>query len=295
MQIPVSPCSREGLSFARRQFLTMCGAMGLVRPSWGAAVNDLPVDLRLSTSSNHFKSLPLDEACRRIAALGFQGIDIWSAYEECPHLDEAVRLGGSGLRGLLAQHQLGLCAFSCYVGGFAKYAELLGATGGGLAIQGSAAPCAPAELTSRMRAFHEDLKPLVELAERHQARLAIENHGTALLDSLDSFKAFVDLNPSPRVGIALAPYHLQAGGTAVEAAIRVAGSQLFFFYAWQHQPGTAQLPGHGPTEFRPWLRALTEIRYSGYVNPFMHGHLEAAEMSAALAIARDYLKERMNS
>jgi sugar phosphate isomerase/epimerase len=265
-----------------------------MRSGWAVTGGVSPGDLRLSTSSNHFKSLPLEEACRRIAALGFQGIDIWSAYENCPHLDEALaRLGGGGLKDLLARHKLGLCSFSCYVGGFAKYAQLLGETGGGVAIQGSAAPCPPEELTSRMRAFLEGLKPLVELAERHDARLAIENHGTALLDSLDSFKAFVDLNSSPHLGIALAPYHLQAGGASVEAAIRVAGSQLLFFYAWQNRPGKDQLPGHGPTDFRPWLRALEAIGYRGYVNPFMHGHLEPDEMSAALGVARDYLKERM--
>lgn len=270
--------------------------MTCLRP--GTAAPGQPADgrWRLSTSSNHFKTLPIEEACRRIAALGFDGIDLWSAYEECPHLDDALaRLGGAGLRELLERHRLGLCSFSTYVGGYAKYAALLGDTGGGVAIQGSTAPCPPAELTSRMRAFLESLKPLVELAERHRSKLAIENHGHALLDSLDSFKAFVDLNSSPHLGIALAPYHLQAGGASVPEAIRIAGSQLLFFYAWQNQPGTAQLPGHGPTDFAPWLRALADIRYPGYLNPFMHGHVEPDDMSTALAAARDYLKRKMSS
>jgi sugar phosphate isomerase/epimerase len=296
MQFPPASRHEPDLAISRRHFLGACGALTMAQSGWAAAVSVPPPAFRLSTSSNHFRSLSIEEACRRIAALGFEGIDIWSAYESCPHLDDALeRLGGQGLRELLARHRLALCSFSVYVGGFAKYAKLLGETGGGVAIQGSAAPCPPDELTPRMRAFLEELKPLVELAERHQARLAIENHGHALLDSLDSFKAFVDLNRSPHLGIALAPYHLQAGGASVEAAIRIAGSQLLFFYAWQNQPGTAQLPGHGPTEFRPWLRVLEAIGYQGYVNPFMHGHLEADQMGAALAAARDYLKERMPS
>jgi sugar phosphate isomerase/epimerase len=199
------------------------------------------------------------------------------------------------LQDLLERHRLGLCSFSCYVGGYGKYAALLGATGGGVAIQGSTAPCPPAELTSRMRAYLESLKPLVEMAERYQSKLAIENHGHALLDSLDSFKAFVDLNRSPHLGIALAPYHLQAGGASVEEAIRIAGSQLLFFYAWQNQPGIGQLPGHGPTDFTPWLSALAEIRYTGYLNPFMHGHEEPDDMSAALRVARDTLKRKMRT
>ena len=248
---------------------------------------------RLSTSSILFKDLSLEEACARIAALGFEAVDIWSAYDKCPHLDDAAaRLGPGGLKTLLAKHRLELCAFSVYVGGYPKYAELLGGVGGGVAVQGSAGPCKPDELTAKMRAFLESLKPQLELAEKHNSRLAIENHGDALLHSLDSFKAFVDLNSSPRLGLALAPYHLQAIGAPVEETIRICGRQLLFFYAWQNQPGIAQLPGHGPADFTPWLRALAQANYRGFVNAFMHGAVEADTMSAALAKTRDYLKQR---
>jgi sugar phosphate isomerase/epimerase len=82
---------------------------------------------RLSTSSILFKGLPIEEACARIAALGFEAVDIWSAYDKCPHLDDAAtRLGPSGLKALLAKHHLQLCAFSVYVGGYPKYAERCG-------------------------------------------------------------------------------------------------------------------------------------------------------------------------
>lgn len=280
----------------RRQFLTgsaatvagtafglhLVGAEQTVRTGWR---------LRLSTSSVHFKDLPIERACERIASLGYEAIDIWCAYDNCPHLDDALdRLGPEGLKAVLSKNKLKLYAFSTYVGGYAKYAELLGKAGGGVAIQGSAGPCAPAELTARMRTFLEGLKPLADLAERHNSYLAIENHGSALLDSLDSFKAFVDINTSRRLGIALAPYHLQAIGASVEEAIRISGQQLFFFYAWQKQDDMSQLPGHGPADFKPWLQALARINYQWYVNPFMHGHVEPDKMTAALRKSLDYLR-----
>jgi len=284
----------------RRQFLTRTAgvvATGLLAPGLAAAADNAsarsPWRMRLSTSTIQFQSLPIEQACARIAALGFEAVDIWGAYENCPHLDDALnRLGADGLKGLLAKHKLNLYAFSTYVGGYAKYAELLGKAGGGVAIQGSAGPCQPDELSARMRAFLDNLKPLVELAERHNSYLAIENHGNALLDSLDSFKAFADLNQSPRLGIALAPYHLQSSGALVERAIEICGPQLFFFYAWQNRPGLGQLPGRGPTDFKPWLTALAKVNYRWYVNPFMHGHPEPDLISAALAQARDYLKRQ---
>lgn len=247
-------------------------------------------NLRQATSSIHYRELSLEAACERVSSLGFEAIDIWSAYENTPHLDDALnRLGASGLQDLLARTHLRLSAFSTYVGGYAKYAKLLGGIGGGVAIQGSAGPCPPSELNTRMRAFFSGLKPLAELAEANQSWLAIENHGQALLDGLDSFRAFVELNPYSRVGLALAPYHLQTLQASVEDAIRICGPQLLFFYAWQNQPGTRQLPGLGPTDFAPWVRRLREVRYRNYVNAFMHGHIPTEEMDAALTRSRDYL------
>lgn len=252
---------------------------------------DSPWRMRLSTSSIQFSELPIEKACERIAGLGFEAIDIWSAHEGCPHLDDvASRLGPQGLRDLLEKHKLKLFAFSVYAGGYARYAQLLGEAGGGVAIQGSAGPCKPEELIARMRQFIDELKPLIELAEKHNSFLAIENHGDALLSSLDSLKAFVEINTSPRLGIALAPYHIQAANASVEEAIRICGRQLFFFYAWQHQPDLKQLPGVGPTDLTPWIRALAEVRYRGCVNAFMHGHPGTDIMAANLATARDYLK-----
>jgi len=141
-----------------------------------------------------------------------------------------------------------------------------------------------------MKQFFESLKPELELAEKYNCSIAIENHsGSSLLNKLDSFRAFTDLNQNPRLGIALAPYHIQLNGESVDEAIRVASKQLKFFYAWQHGEGTSQLPGIGPTDMRPWLRALAAIDYAGFVNPFMHFEPEPDEMDAALKKSRQYL------
>ena len=286
-------------SLNRRNFLkamSLGGAVVITTPALSAWSQEAAAGkkwrLRLSTSSIHFMELPIEQACERIARLGFEAIDIWSAYQGCPHLDDvAERLGAEGLKMLLAKHKLKLFAFSVYQGGYERYAELLGKTGGGVAVRGSGPACKPEELTARMRQFIEGLKPLAELAEKHNSYLAIENHGNALLCSLDSFKAFVDINTSPRLGIALAPYHIQTLKASVPEAIRICGRQLLFFYAWQNYPDSGQLPGVGPTDMMSWIKALADVRYRGYINPFMHGHLEPDVMSANLAKSRDYLKD----
>jgi len=290
--------SQETPLTTRRRFLhrAACGTAALVStPVWFRSAASAAEDrwkMKLSCSTIAYSSLSIEEACRRIAALGFEGVDIWSAHAGCPHLDDVLnRLGAEGLKEVLAKNKLKLYTFSVYRGGYRKYAELLGKAGGGVAVRGSAGACKPEELTSRMKTFIEGLKPDLELAEKYDSYLAIENHGGALLNGLDSFKAFVDLNDHPRLGIAMAPYHLQGQKVPIEDAIAVTGKQLFFFYAWQRAPGTGQLPGIGPTDCTPWLAALAKIDYRWYVNPFMHHEPEPDAMDEAMAKSRDYLKE----
>jgi sugar phosphate isomerase/epimerase len=276
---------------SRRSFLKVVGmgaAASVALPSFTA---ETKWKMRLATSSIQFKNLTLEETCQQISKLGFEAIDIWDGFTGCLHLEQAEKLGGAGLKALLAKHNLKLSAFTVYKDGYERYAELLGRVGGGVAVRGSDYT----EFTQeRMKSFIEKLKPLVELAEKHNSYLAIENHDSALLNTPDSFKAFVDLNTSPRVGIALAPYHLQAIKASVPDVIRTCGKQLFFFYAWQKAKGFGQFPGEGPADFKPWLAALEEIRYERYVNPFMHGHPETEKMVAGLTKAGDYLKKLMN-
>ena len=284
----------------RRKFLAVAAcyasasttASSMLTPMRALAADNDAWRLRLSASSINFHHLPIEQACQRIAELGFEAVDIWSAHQGCPHLDDVLdRLGPQGLQSVLATHQLKLFAFSVYRGGYPRYAKLLADVGGGVAVRGSTKPCEPNELTARMRDFLNSLRPEVELAEENNSYLAIENHGNALLDSLDSLKAFVDMNRSPRLGIALAPYHVQGRDESVEKAIGICGRQLLFFYAWQRADDIGQLPGHGPTDFAPWIAALEKVRYGGYVNPFMHGDLEVDAMSRALAKSRNYLKQ----
>lgn len=285
-------------TIGRRAFLSQlaCGAgagiaAGRLIGAGMLAAGEARWTMRLSCSSVNYTKLPFEQACQRIAALGFEAIDIWSAFGGCPHLDDIQkRLGPDGLNEVLAKNKLKLYSFSVYVGGYARYAELLGKAGGGVAVHGSAGPCDPKELTARMKGFLEALKPEAELAEKYNSYVAIENHGHALLDSIDSLKAFVDLNTNPRLGIALAPYHIQARKESVEEAILAAGKQLLYFYAWQHAPGTEQLPGIGPTDCTPWIAALAKAGYRWYVNPFMHGEPEPDAMSAALAKSCAYLR-----
>ncbi len=283
----------------RRHFLRTTAAAALALAGHANASPADPRRMRLAFSSVMLAELPIEEVCERAAKLGFEAIDIWCPFDNCKHLADVVtRLGPDGLKQLLAKHKLALASFTTYTTkmeavGFPAYADFIGKFGGGVVVrQSEYMQVKPGELTSAMRAFFEKLKPQIDKAAETKVRLAIENHGDALLNTPDSFKAFVDLNPSPQhVGLGIAPYHLQNIKASVEDVIRSAGSQLLFFYAWQSAAGIKQLPGDGPADFTPWLKALAGIDYQGYVNPFMHGHPTPDELSAGLVKSYAYLKD----
>ncbi len=114
--------------------------------------------MRLSTSTIQFTKLPIEQACKRIADLGFEGVDIWSGHAGCPHLDDvAKRLGGNGLKAVLAKNKLKLYSFSVYRGGYRKYAKLLGDAGGGVAGRGSGGGGQGAGVIPRLNAFFGSL------------------------------------------------------------------------------------------------------------------------------------------
>ncbi len=252
---------------------------------------------RLALSSVMFAGLSLEAFCRQAAELGFKGIDLWSPFGECRHLAEAQELGAEGWRKLLKKHGLTVGAWTTYRTkghdeGFPGFAEFIGKCGGGVVVRESKyGKFAKEELEETFRKFFEELKPEIELARKHGVRLAIENHSGAMLDTLESIRLFTKLNPAPEVvGIALAIYHLQARKVPVEETIRACGKQLLFLYAWQAKGGVAQLPGHGPADFTPWLQTLAKQNYANWITPFMHGELPVDEMTPAVAKARATLE-----
>ena len=94
-----------------------CGAAAAALSRTALGEQAAAWNMRLSTSSIHFSSLSIEDACARIAGLGFEAIDIWCPFGKCDHLTQvADRLGAEGLKKVLAANKLKLNAFSVYRG-----------------------------------------------------------------------------------------------------------------------------------------------------------------------------------
>ncbi len=267
----------------RRHFLqTLTGALAaplLVRSAE-------PLRLRYVLASALYGEMPLETILPEIAKTGAESMDIWCK-KHGNQREQAAALGDEAFAALLKKHAVRLGVSTQYPAGpFALQEEMAWVKrhGGTTIVTGAKGPkdLEGAAAKTAVREFLEAMKPHTVKAEELGITLAIENHAGSLLSHPDSLRAFAELNRSPRLGIALAFHHLHPWHEQIPALIRDLGAaQLPFIYFQEDGDGSRktvpkeielqQLPGHGgPLDYRPILKAMRDIRFTGLVEIFMH-------------------------
>lgn len=231
----------------------------------------------------------IEEILPEVKKAGCNAIDVWPMVHGSQR-EQIDELGVEPFLELLRQHDVKLGCFTQYkLGPFGLTDELRIANqlGCRTIVTGARGPkgLAGADLKSAVNQFAQRLRPVIEQAQSNGVQLAIENHGNSLIESPDSIRWLLDACDSPdcdasHLGIALAPYHLPQQPELVAQLVRYCGQRLSVFYAWQHGHGSMkklpkdeellQLPGRGPLDFGPIIKTLAEIRYSGWLEVFMH-------------------------
>jgi sugar phosphate isomerase/epimerase len=246
-----------------------------------------------SSSTVLYGEQTLERACSELAAAGVEAVDLWQVPGWCEHL----RDGAATVRSTLAAHGLRLEAVSAFNASDADLAALLPVAaelGAHAVVTGSTPPQVTVE------AFAERLRPLVAQAAAVGVALAIENHGQATVDSLDSMVELAERLPGPGLGYALAPIHLWNRGEDTAQAVRRLGGRIAFMYIWDWGPTAQahwkdpqeQFVGTGRIDFGPVFAALRAIDYRRPLCVFAHGpehwppERTTRELGAALARAR---------
>jgi len=274
----------------RREFVTAGVAVGAAAWLASRAAPATPPAFRYSASTIMYHDSPLEVAVEEIAKAGCQAVDVWEALESMPqnHMQWVEKNRPERLRELIQSFGLKLFSFSIYWSPGNKRSqrlEWLKEAGGEVAVLGGGAG-----VEQPVQAGLDALQPLVEKAEALGVKVAGENHSGSSLHSIASLAEFASLAKSPALGIALAPYHVMVGNESVPQAIEAIGPKLHFFYAWQHAPALAELPGDGTLDFLPVLRALRRVGYGGYLNIFTHTHVPRQQMTPAIIASRKYLE-----
>ena len=296
------------------------GATGTVfstesAPSQAAdASTSKPFQLNYMLASCMYGYMYLGEILPEVAKCGATHLDIWPK-KHGDQREQLTDLGEERFAQLLRKHNVQLGCITQYAlgpFGLTEEFQLANRLGCRLIVTGGEGPkgLVGPELKSAVAVFLERMKPYLELAEASNVTIAIENHANNLFDSADSLKYLRDLSPSKHLAVALAPYHLPQDAAQLATLIRDLGDSIAMFYAWQHGDGCMtrlpkeqellQLPGRGPLDFAPLLKALSDINYQGWTEVFMHPVprgipiLETAdEVTREINRSREYLTERL--
>jgi sugar phosphate isomerase/epimerase len=303
-------------SMQRRKFHTLCGAaitsLSMLRLTRA-------VSPKLTFQPNYLLAAclygysNLSQILPEVHKTGATAIDIWPK----PHgnqREQLSELGEEKFAAMLAMHDITLGCITQYpLGPFGLQDEMRLAQrlGCHTIVTGAAGPhnLAGEELKLAVQAFVEKMKPHLAVAEETQVTIAIENHAKSLIDTPESLKWLAEFTPSPRLKIALAPYHLPQDSELIAALIRECGPALEVFYAWQHGMGCMtqqpkeqellQMPGRGELAFTPLLEALADIDFRGWTEIFMHPFprgipiLESVqEVTAEVNRAREFLSKQ---
>lgn len=255
--------------------------------------------------------LYLGEILPEVVKCGATHLDIWPK-SHGNQREQLADLGEELFASMLKRHNVELGCITQYkLGPFGLQDEmrLAARLGCSTIVTGGRGPknLKGAELRKAVAGFLEQMKPHIAVAEETGVTIAIENHGNNLIDSPDSLKYLIELRPSKNISVALAPYHLTQDTKLISDLIRSLGNEgIEVFYAWQHGDGCMeklpkeqelkQLPGRGPLDFEPIVKALADINYDGWTEIFMHPVprgipiLEtAAQVTSEINKSRDYL------
>jgi len=273
-------------TLSRRAFVggTAAAAAGLLGGGLLHAAAVRPFKLRYAVASSLYGGLSLTEILPEVPLTGASLIDLWprrhgTQREEADEwgqakLTEAMKRYGVSL-GLTTRFDLGPF-------GLAEELKYVAAMGGRMIVTGGkgAVGLTGTELKQEVRQFVEGLKPTLAQAAEAGVQVAIENHSNNLINTPDSLRWMLELSEGQPLGVALAPYHLPQDPALLAGLIREFGPRLLLFYAWEYGRGCMkpmpleeelmQMPGRGPLDYTPLLRALRDIRFDGLTEIFMH-------------------------
>ena len=261
--------------------------------------------MKLAYSSNAYMNFSVEETIRRIADLGYGGLELLA---DVPHAWPAGLLEErkQAIRDCLDQHGLAISN----VNGFmmnavadprqpywhpswiepdanyrairrehTKRALLLAKQLNAPSIQTE--PGGPLEEGQSWNAaagvFYDELMPCVETAEQHQIDLLIEPEPGLLIETFEQYLEFVERIDSPRIGLNFDIGHAFCMGQAPQDWIARMADHTRHYHI-EDIPATRAhqhlIPGHGAIDFLSTLREIADTGYEGWVTVELYPYID---------------------
>lgn len=271
--------------------------------------------MKFAYSSNAYRQFTLEETCRRIAQIGFQGLELLA---DVPHAWPAglLPVQKAHIRECLAENHLEISNINAFMMNatadtrqtfwypswlepYAPYRALrrehtlrcldLAAELGAKNIQTEPGGPLPEGMTWKQGAdlFYEELMPCVERAEKVGVGLLIEPEPMLLIEKMEQYLEFVSRIDSPAVGLNFDIGHaFCVGDDVVEWIPRLASSTRHYHI----EDISAQrvhhhlIPGEGAIDFAPILAAIERTAYDGWVTVELYPYLENPDQAGRQAL-----------
>jgi len=261
--------------------------------------------MNLAFSSNAYQRFSIEETIRRIAGLGYAGLELLA---DVPHawpaglLDERKQ----AIRDCLATHGLAISN----VNGFmmnavadprqpywhpswiepdasyrairrehTKRALKLAAELGAPSIQTEpGGPLAEGQSWKEgARVFYDELMPCVEVAEDLEVYLLIEPEPGLLIETFEQYLEFVDRIDSPRVGLNFDVGHAFCMGQDPQNWIAEMAPHTKHYHIEDIAADRRHehlIPGHGAIDFEATLCEIARTGYNGWITVELYPYLE---------------------
>lgn len=188
------------VSVSRRQFgqtVTALTATSIAHAG-RAESKKAPYKLNYVLSSAMYGEFALHDILPEVSKTGAKTIDIWCRVHGNQR-EQIDAMGVEAFGNLLKQHEVELGVSTRYpLGPFGLQQEMkwLKGLGGKIVLCGTKGPREPQgdEARVAVKAFLEQMKPHVELAEELGVTIALENHDRQLLYHPDSLRYFAEFN-----------------------------------------------------------------------------------------------------
>ncbi len=273
--------------------------------------------MRLAFSTNAYLHFSFAEAARRLAALGYAGIEIMA---DVPHAWPAYLLEEQkqAIRDVLARNKLAVSNVNAFmmhavndhrqkywhpswiepdpnyrrvrVDHTRRALTLARELGAPNITTEPGGPVEPgASWRHALKLFVETIKPVAEHAEEEGVLLLVEPEPGLLIETAEQFLEFMRHIDSPAVGLNFDIGHAYCVGDDPAAAIPRVAKYIKHFHlediaatrVHQHL-----IPGEGAIDLAAALRAIRAIDYQGWVTVELYPYAEDPDAAAALAYRR---------
>ena len=280
--------------------------------------------IRLAFSTNAYLRFPFAEAAQRIAAFGYEGLELMA---DVPHAWPAGLLPGAK-RGILDAMKATGLAFSnvnafmmnaiadprqpywypSFIEPYPHYRQiridhtrraldLCAELGAPHITTEPGGPIAPGQTRREaVDLFVEVLKPLAEHAHKAGVLLLIEPEPGLLLETTDQYLEIADRVDAPSIGLNFDVGHAYCVSEDVPAAIRKVARHIKHFHVEDISAERVHhhlVPGTGAIDFAQVFEAIAAIRYDGWVTVELYPFVDDPDAAArqALAVLKPLLKD----